>query len=192
MSLRKTGLRVGELQQPFAASMRPQRVAAENIERRLSAMPVVIASMRPQRVAAENSWSPRSTWPPRSSFHEAAACRCGKRRFAGAANCSAGDRFHEAAACRCGKPLAGSAPCARALAASMRPQRVAAENTRYSAGGIDRCRCFHEAAACRCGKHHLAHDAELSRVRASMRPQRVAAENTFNPSRLQLIYETLP
>ena len=55
------------------ASMRPQRNAAENAEFPRGAQGAVEASMRPQRNAAENRWARRAYPTSSTSFNEAAA-----------------------------------------------------------------------------------------------------------------------
>ncbi len=137
----------------------------------------VRASMRPQRVAAENNRTLGGVLDARQRFHEAAACRCGKRVPRSAMSRSS-PGFHEAAACRCGKrwrfvvdhglhaPSFHEAAACRCGKRAVLP-RVAAVLPP----------CFHEAAACRCGKPAHVPSERAVQPWASMRPQRVAAEN---------------
>ena len=110
------------------------------------------ASMRPQHIAAENGPGAAPSFGPRlRRFNEAAAYRCGKRRAATSSR-RAGARFNEAAAYRCGKPEGLRFREVIAQLASMRPQHIAAENSRTADAGSRSSPRFNEAAAYRCGK----------------------------------------
>ena len=71
--LRKTTCRVFRIVHVAAASMRPQRNAAENLEMIADKQTYNEASMRPQRNAAENAGTTAADAAAHPRFNEAAA-----------------------------------------------------------------------------------------------------------------------
>ncbi len=85
-------------------------------------------------------------------FNEAAACCCGRPRPPPVRHWSGSAGFNEAAACCCGRPDRPAERGGDLGPASMRPQRVAAEDPCSSYRSCRSCTCFNEAAACCCGR----------------------------------------
>ncbi len=176
-------------------------MAAENDDQQRQ-VPAVrgAASMRPRRMAAENL-APLRAEPDRpDGFNEAAAHGRGKRGPRGAVWCAVPEGgFNEAAAHGRGKrraPVVGGG----GRSASMRPRRMAAENGRLTKDMSSLTPGFNEAAAHGRGKRRsgcstpssassfneaAAHGRgkrprplrQIPGRRASMRPRRMAAEN---------------
>ncbi len=159
------------------ASMRPRRMAAENVgDGHRLARQGRRASMRPRRMAAENRLDGRSVRGHVSRFNEAAAHGRGKRGL------SRTRRPGPRASMRPRRMAAENTGRARhrvssSRRASMRPRRMAAENAAGPFAPPAPERRFNEAAAHGRGKRDRRGGPRPGRGPASMRPRRMAAEN---------------
>ena len=133
-----------------AASIRPQRIAADHNQRRASAVGALTASIRPQRIAADHRAAAPRGQLASAGFNKAAANRCGSQ------GCAAHPRDAALPASIRPQRIAADHTKARGcydlrLAASIRPQRIAADHPHPHAQRFILKGCFNKAAANRCG-----------------------------------------
>ena len=158
-----------------AASMRPQRIAADHPTPPIGRLVDAQASMRPQRIAADHAPRHGAVHAGAGRFNEAAANRCGSLcRYVR-------DDFHISFASMRPQRIAADHPgCEQDHAfwhfASMRPQRIAAD---HCGGGQSPFGC--RPASMRpqriAADHHHDTMPSSTLATASMRPQRIAADH---------------